>query len=91
MLRKIIEKILLAIAAIGSGLSVIFYVMFELAREEQKVEEAENEGLKSNLEAMQAAEEAVREERKANEELVENANGSNKLDAFDACNQLLQK
>ena len=88
---KIFNKILGALAALGSGLSVVFYVLFKFAREERKMEEVENEGLKNNLEAMQAAEEAVREERKKNEELIEKVNGSNNLDSFNACNELLQK
>ena len=91
MFGKIIDKILVALAALGTGLSAIFYVLMKQAKEERKAQEKESEALSTNLEAMQAAEEAVREERKANEELVENANSSNKLDAFDACNQLLQK
>lgn len=86
-----INKILKVLAALGGGLSVIFYVLFKMAREERKAEEKENEGLKTNLEAMAAAEEAVKEDRKANEELIETVNSSNKLDAFNACNQLLQK
>lgn len=91
MFAKIIDKILVALAAIGTGLSAIFYVLMKQAKEERKSQEKENEGLKANLEAMAAADEAVREERKANEERIETVNSSNKLDAFDACNELLQK
>lgn len=91
MLKKIIEKILVAVAAIGTGLSAIFYVLMKQAKEERKAQEKENEGLKANLEAMAAADEAVKEERKKNEALLEKVNSSNKLDAFNACNELLQK
>ena len=90
-MTKIITKILGALAGLGAGLSAIFYVLMKLAKEERLAEEKENEGLRTNLEAMAAADKAVREEREANEKLTETVNSSNKLDAFDACNQLLQK
>lgn len=90
-MSKILTKILGAFAALGMGLSAIFYVLMRLAKEERLAEEKENEGLKENLEAMAAADEAVKEERKKNEALLEKVHSSNKLDAFDACNQLLQK
>jgi hypothetical protein len=38
-----------------------------------------------------AGEKAEKELKKENEELIEIVNNSNKLDAFNACNQLLQK
>ena len=91
MFAKIIDKILVALAAIGTGLSAIFYVLMKQAKEERKSQEKENKSLKANLEALAAADEAVREDRKANEELIETVDSSNKLDAFDACNELLQK
>ena len=93
-----LQKILKIIAGLGAILSAWFYVLMRQAKDEQKqtenelkVEAKENEALKTNLEAIQAAEEAVREERKANEELVEKAHSSNNLDAFNACNDLLSK
>ena len=64
-----LKKILGALAMLGTGLSAIFYVLMKQAKEERKAQEKENEALSTNLEAMQAAENAVREERKANEEL----------------------
>lgn len=90
-MSKILTKILGAFTALGMGLSAIFYVLMRLAKEERLAEEKENEDLKENLEAMAAADEAVKEERKKNEALLEKVNSSNKLDAFDACNELLQK
>lgn len=90
-MSKILTKILGAFAALSMGLSAIFYVLMRLAKEERLAEEKENEGLKENLEAMAAADEAVKEERKKNEALLEKVHSSNKLDAFDACNELLQK
>ena len=81
----------MVLAALGTGLSAIFFVLMRQAKEERKAEEKENEGLKENLEAMAAADEAVKEERKKNEALLEKVHSSNKLDAFDACNELLQK
>ena len=91
MFAKIIDKILVALAAIGTGLSAIFYVLMKQAKEERKSQEKKNKSLKANLEALAAADEAVREDRKANEELIKTVNSSNKLDAFNACNELLQK
>lgn len=85
------QKILKIFAGLGAAFSAVFYVLMKQAKDEQKVEAKENEALKTNLEAVQAAEEAVREERKANEELVEKAHSGNNLDAFDAINQLLSK
>ena len=90
-MSKILTKILGAFTALGMWLSAIFYVLMRLAKEERKAEEKENEGLKENLEAMAAADEAVREGRKKNEALLEKVHSSNKVDAFDACNELLQK
>ena len=81
----------MVLAALGTGLSAIFFVLMRQAKKERKAEEKENEGLKENLEAMAAADEAVKEERKKNEALLEKVHSSNKLDAFDACNELLQK
>lgn len=86
-----IKKLLSIIAGLGGIFSAIFYVLMKQAKDEQKVEEKENEGLKTNLEAMQAAEKAEMEERKANEELKEKAHSGNNLDAFNAINELLSK
>lgn len=86
-----LQKILKIFAGLGAAFSAVFYVLMKQAKDEQKIEAKENEDLKTNLEAIQAAEEAVREERKANEELVEKAHSGNNLDAFDACIKLLQK
>ena len=85
------QKILKIFAGLGAALSAVFYVLMRQAKDEQKIEAKENEALKTNLEAVQAAEEAVREERKANEELVEKAHSGNNLDAFYAINKLLSK
>jgi Na+-translocating ferredoxin:NAD+ oxidoreductase RnfG subunit len=86
-----LNKILGVFAAIGAGLSAIFYVLMKQAKEERKAEEKENEKLNENLSAIMAGEKAEKELKKENEELIEIVNNSNKLDAFNACNQLLQK
>lgn len=86
-----IKKILAALAAIGGVFSAIFFVLFKQAKEEQKAEKKENQDLKYNLDAMKAADKAVTEVKKQNEELIEKAHGNNNLDAFNAVNELLSK
>ncbi|MBO7733374.1 MAG: hypothetical protein J6S67_12490 [Methanobrevibacter sp.] len=86
-----IKKILAILAAIGGFFSAIFYVLMKQAKDQKKAEEKENEALKTNLDAVKAAEEAVTEVRKQNEELVEKAHSGNNLDAFNAINELLSK
>ena len=86
-----IKKILAILAAIGGVLSAIFYVLFRQSTEQKKAAVEENKDLKDNLDAIKAADEAVTEVRKQNEELVEKAHGNNNLDAFNAINELLSK
>jgi Na+-translocating ferredoxin:NAD+ oxidoreductase RnfG subunit len=86
-----LNKILGIFAAIGTGLSAIFYVLMKQAKEERKAEEKENEKFNENLSAIMAGEKAEKELRKENEELKEKAHSDNNLDAFNACNDLLQK
>lgn len=94
------NKILGFFAGLASVFAAIFFVLFKQSKEERKLDEAErradeaeigNEALKANLEAVQAADQAVVEERKENAELMEKVNNSNNLDAFNACNELLSK
>ena len=86
-----IKKILAILAAIGGVLSAVFYVLFRQSTEQKKAAVEENKDLKDNLDAIKAADEAVTEVRKQNEELVEKAHGNNNLDAFNAINELLSK
>lgn len=86
-----IKKILAILAAIGGVLSAVFYVLFKQSKDQKKAAVKENKDLKQNLDAIKAADEAVTEVRKQNEELVEKAHGNNNLDAFNAINELLSK
>ena len=86
-----IKKILAALAAIGGVFSAVFFVLFKQAKNDREAAEKENEALKYNMDAIKAADEAVTEVKKQNEELVEKAHGNNNLDAFNAVNELLSK
>lgn len=86
-----LKKILAVIAGIGSALSAVFFVLFRQAKEEQKEAEQKNKDLINNMDALQYSEHIQNEVKKQNEELVQKAHSGNNLDAFDACNELLQK
>jgi cell shape-determining protein MreC len=86
-----LKKILAVLAGLGAAFSAIFFVLFKEAREQRKVEEEKNENLNTNLDALKEADRAENEVKKENEELVQKAHSGNNLDAFDACNELLQK
>ena len=86
-----LKKILSILAALGAFFSAIFYVLFRQAKEERKAEEEKNKDLIKNMDAVQYSEHIKNEVKKQNEELIEKANGDNTLDAFNACNELLQK
>lgn len=86
-----LKKILAVLAGLGAAFSAIFFVLFKEAREQRKVEEEKNENLNTNLDALKEADRAENEVKKENEELVQKAHSVNNLDAFDACNELLQK
>ena len=86
-----LKKILSILAAIGAFFSAIFYILFKQAKEERKAEEEKNKDLINNMDAVQYSEHIRNEVKKQNEELIEKANGDNTLDAFNACNELLQK
>lgn len=86
-----LKKILAVLAGLGAAFSAIFFVLFKKAREQRKVEEEKNENLNTNLDALKEADRAENEVKKENEELVQKAHSGNNLDAFDACNELLQK
>jgi hypothetical protein len=86
-----LKKILSILAALGAFFSTIFYVLFRQTRDERKAEEEKNKDLIKNMDAVQYSEHIRNEVKKQNEELIEKANGDNTLDAFNACNQLLQK
>ena len=47
--------------------------------------------MSNNLDALAEADKAEKELKKENEELVKKAHSGNSLDAFNACNELLQK
>ena len=86
-----LKKILAVIAAIGSALSAIFFVLFKQAKEEKKAINEKYDNMKENLDALTEADKAANKVRKDNEELTQKARGDNKLDSFDACNELLSK
>ena len=86
-----LKKILAVLAGLGAAFSAIFFVLFKEAREQRKIEEEKNENLNTNLDALKEADRAENEVKKENEELVQKAHSGNNLDAFDACNELLQK
>ena len=85
------NKILTCIGAIGAFFTAIFYVLFKMAKEQNEHLEEKNENLNKNLDAMKAADKAEMEKRKENEELVRRVTGSNNIDSFNACNELLSK
>ena len=62
-----------------------------MAKEQNEHLEEKNENLNKNLDAMKAADKAEMEKRKENEELVRRVTGSNNIDSFNACNELLSK
>jgi hypothetical protein len=85
------NKILAILATIGAAFSAIFFVLFKEAREQRLAEEKENEELTMDIDSFIAAEMAEKKKREENEELKEKAFSGNNLDAFNACNELLQK
>lgn len=85
------NKIIACIGAIGAFFTAIFYVLFKMAKEQNEHLEEKNENLNKNLDAMKAADKAEMEKRKENEELVRRVTGSNNIDSFNACNDLLSK
>ena len=86
-----LKKILAALSVLGAGAASIFYVLFKQAKEEQKNINEKYDDMKSNVDALAAADKAENEVKKENEELVEKAHSGNSLDAFNACNDLLSK
>ena len=86
-----LKKILAVLAGIGAALSAIFYVLFQQKKDENKAINEKFDDMKNNLDALEAAEKAEKELKKENEELKEKAHSGNNLDAFNACNELLQK
>jgi hypothetical protein len=65
--------------------------LFKQAKDEQKAINDKYDEIKNNLNATIEAEKTVNEVKKKNEELIQKAHGNNNLDAFNACNELLQK
>ena len=86
-----LKKILAVIAAIGSALSAIFFVLFRQAKEEKKAINEKYDNMKENLDALTEADKAANKVKKENEELKKKINSSNTLDSFNACNELLSK
>lgn len=86
-----LKKILAALSVLGAGVASIFYVLYKQAREERKVINEKYDDMKSNVDALAAADKAENEVKKENEELVTKAHSGNNLDAFNACNDLLSK
>ena len=86
-----LKKILAVIAALGSALSAVFFVLFRQANEEKKTEEQKSKDLINNMDALQYSEHIANEVKRQNEELIEKAHSDNTLDAFNACNELLSK
>ena len=86
-----LKKILAVLAGIGAFFSAVFFVLFKQAKEEKKAINEKYDDMSSNLDALKKADEAADKVRKENEKLVEKAHSNNKLDAFNACNELLSK
>ena len=86
-----LKKILAVLAAIGTALSAVFYVLFREAKDQKKAIDEKYENMSDNTEALKAGEIAENKVKKENEELKKKINSSNTLDSFDACNDLLSK
>lgn len=86
-----LKKILAVLAGIGAALSAIFYVLFQQKKDENKAINKKFDDIKNNLDALAESEKAEKEMKKENEELKQKAHNGNTLDAFNACNELLQK
>ena len=86
-----LKKILAVLAAIGAALSAVFYVLFREAKDQKKAIDEKYENMSDNTEALKAGEIAENKVKKENEELKKKINGSNTLDSFNACNDLLSK
>lgn len=85
------NKILKILATVAGFFSAIFFVLMKQAKEEQKAINEKYDDMSNNLEAIKEAEKAEKEVKKENEKLEEKAHNGNNLDAFNACNELLQK
>lgn len=86
-----LKKILAVLAGVGAFFSAIFFVLFKQAKEEKKAINEKYDNMSNNLDALAEADKAEKELKKENEELVQKAHSGNSLDAFNACNELLQK
>ena len=86
-----LKKILAVLAGVGAFFSAIFFVLFKQAKEEKKAINEKYDNMSNNLDALAEADKAEKELKKENEELVKKAHSGNSLDAFNACNELLQK
>ena len=86
-----LKKILAVLAGVGAFFSAIFFVLFKQAKEEKKAINEKYDNMSDNLDALAEADKAEKELKKENEELVKKAHSGNSLDAFNACNELLQK
>jgi len=86
-----LKKILAVLAAIGAALSAVFYVLFREAKDQKKVINEKYDNMSENTDALKRAEEAEVKVKKENEKLKQKINSGNKLNSFDACNDLLSK
>ena len=100
MIKTVLTKIAAFFGAIGMGLSVIFYVLMRLAKEERKALEAENDV--QEFQRIADAERAAREAEKAvakkkaeleaeDEELNQRVHSGDSLDSFNAGIDMLRK
>lgn len=95
---KVIEKVLAITAAIGAFFSAVFYVLFRLSKDERELLQAEYETTKTEKETVEKVNEIITatrqetvEELKKDEEKISNAKNGNRLDNFNALNDLLSK
>lgn len=86
-----LKKILAALSVLGAGVASIFYVLYRQAKEEKKVINDKYDDMTKNIDALEAAETAEKELKKAHEELKQKAHNGNTLDSFNACNDLLSE
>ena len=77
-----LKKILAVIAAVGSFLSALFYVLMKQAKDEKKILDTE---IKKEREAEQKANEV----RKENEKKLDKVKSGNNLDSFNECINIL--
>lgn len=84
-----LKKILAVIAAIGSFLSALFYVLMKQAKDEKKIFEEEVNKKDTEIKKEREAEQKANEVRKENEKKLDKVKSSNNLDSFNECINIL--